>query len=44
MRLMNGAEKFLVIRPYRATATRNDIAWPDARTRAAHGSRIPRTG
>ena len=37
MRSMTGAEIFCAIRSYLATATRHDIGWLDALTRAAEG-------
>jgi hypothetical protein len=37
MRSMQGAEVFCAIRSYLATATRHDIGWLDALTRAAEG-------
>jgi hypothetical protein len=37
MRSMRGAEIFCAIRSYLATATRHDIGWLDALTRAAKG-------
>jgi transposase len=38
MRSMTGAETFCAIRSYLATATRHDIGWLDALTRAAEGN------